>query len=110
MQLYRQGLRCVAQSERVYQNALQAHYKCGHKRLPSGITDVTTANKHIEIKRWSRYKHSLGQILAYDFYDPKLHLEVHLFGKYPEHKKEIAKKVFDRYNITVVDLEKGREP
>lgn len=101
----RRGMRCFAQSERIYQKALQAHYKCGHKRLPSGISDVTTVDRHIEIKKWSNYKHSIGQLLAYDFYDKKPILEVHLFGKYPEYKKEIAKRVFEKYNITVVDLE-----
>jgi hypothetical protein len=105
MLVYRQGLRCVAQSERVYQKALQAHYKCGHKRLPSGITDITTEDRHIEIKKWTLYKQAVGQILAYDFYDPKPILEVHLFGRYPDKKKDIARKIFDRYNIIVVDLE-----
>lgn len=106
----RRGLRIFAQSERAYQNALQAHYKCGHKRLPSGISDVTTEDRHIEIKRWPQWKQSVGQILAYNFYDPKPILEAHLFGKYPSHKKDIAKKVFDRYNIIVVDLEDPTGP
>jgi hypothetical protein len=100
----KRNLRCLAQSERVYQNALQAHYKCGHKRLPSGISDVTTADRHIEIKRWPLYKQALGQLLAYDYYDKKPILEAHLFGEYPDEKKEIAIKIFNKYNISVVDL------
>lgn len=101
---------CLCRQESVYQHALQARYGYGHKRLPSGISDVTTADRHIEIKRWCLYKQALGQLLAYDFYDKKPILEAHLFGIYPEHKKNVARRVFDRYNITVVDLEAPSEP
>ena len=31
-------------------------------------------------------------------------LEAHLFGEYPVEKKEIARKIFNSYNIVVVDL------
>lgn len=98
---------CLCRQERVYQHALVAKHGHGHKRLPSGISDVTTPDRHIEIKRWPLYKQALGQLLAYDYYDKKPILEAHLFGRYPEHKKEVAKKVFDRYNIIVVDLGEG---
>jgi hypothetical protein len=101
----RPSVRCFAQSERIYQKALQAHYKCGHKRLPSGISDITNVDRHIEIKKWCNWKFSIGQLLAYNYYDNKPILEAHLFGKYPEYKKEIAKRVFDKYNIMVVDLD-----
>ena len=72
--------------------------------MNNGITDITTPKKHIEIKEYTMWKHALGQILAYDYYDPKEKLEVHLFGEYPPEKKEIAKAVFDKYNITIVEI------
>lgn len=90
--------------EKVYQKALERKYGYGHKRLPCGITDITTPDKHIEIKRWSQNKQAIGQLLAYNYYDEKNILEAHLFGEYPVEKKEIAKKIFKLYNIVVVDL------
>ena len=90
--------------EKIYQKSLQAKCGYGHKRLPCGITDITTPKKHIEIKEYTMWKHALGQILAYDYYDPKEKLEVHLFGEYPPEKKEIAKAVFDKYNIMIVEI------
>ena len=91
--------------ERMYQNALKNRYNYGHKHLKSGITDITTPDKHIEVKKWAQWKHGLGQLLAYDYCDPKEKLEVHLFGEYPDDKKNLACEIFDRYNIIVVDLE-----
>lgn len=90
--------------EKIYQKNLQLRYGYGHKRLPCGITDITTPKKHIEIKEYSLWKHALGQILAYNHYDPKENLEVHLFGEYPTEKKEIAKAVFNKFDITVIDV------
>lgn len=91
-------------TERHFQKQLQARIGYGHKRLPSGITDITTPTKHIEIKNWRQWKFALGQLLAYDYYDKKDRLEVHMFGDYPEKNKEIARAVFDSYNIHVHDI------
>ena len=57
--------------EKVYQKALERKYGYGHKRLPCGITDITTPDKHIEIKRWNQNKQAIGQLLAYNYYDKK---------------------------------------
>ena len=94
--------------EAYYQKIIQKSTGGVRKYLPSGITDVTTPTKHIEIKTWNSYKHSLGQLLAYDHYDKKEILEVHLFSadtKYPDEKKQIAIEVFTKYNIKVIDLD-----
>lgn len=98
---------CVASQhkEKYYQQILQKKYGYSHKHLPCGISDITTPNKHIEIKIWKSYKEALGQILSYNYCDQKDILEVHLFGEYPEHKKKIAKDIFKNYNINVIDLE-----
>lgn len=91
--------------ERAYQQALQKKYNYGHKHLKCGITDITTPTKHIEIKKWNCWKESLGQLLAYNHYDKKPELEAHMFGNYAEYKKEIAREVFAKYNIKVIDLD-----
>ena len=96
-------IRCL--SEAYYQKIIQKSTNGYRKALPSGITDVTTRHRHIEIKKWNNWKFALGQILAYDFYDKKEALEVHMFGEYPHTKKMVAKQVFDKYNIMVIDLE-----
>lgn len=92
--------------ERRYQHALQKSLGYGHKFLPCGISDVTTPEKHIEIKRWSAWKHSLGQLLAYNYCDPKKQLEAHMFGEYPSDKKRLAVEIFSTYNIKVIDTER----
>lgn len=90
-------------SERYFQRILQKQYRASHKYLKCGITDITTAKKHIEIKRWPQWKHCLGQLLAYNYCDPKLYLEAHLFGPYCDKKKDVAIEIFHKYNITVYD-------
>jgi hypothetical protein len=94
--------------ERYYQRILSSRYGGAPKYLPCGITDITTKTQHIEIKRWPLYKHSLGQLLAYNAYDPKPYLEAHFFGYYPDHKKAIARQILSKYDILVVDLTKYR--
>lgn len=42
-----------------------------HKKVKYGVTDITTENEHIEIKKWSDYKHALGQLCSYNQCDKK---------------------------------------
>lgn len=92
--------------ERTFQKSIQHKLGYGHKKLPCGVTDVTTKTTHIEIKKWCQWKHGMGQILAYNYYDKKPHLAACFFGEYPEEKKMIAMKVLEHYNIQVIDLTK----
>ena len=106
MQNIKNGTRHIGKlRETYYQTIITKKTGGSRKYLPCGITDVTTHNKHIEIKKWHNWKHSVAQLLSYNFYDNKPILEAHMFGEYPEQKKIIAKKVFEHYNIIVVDLD-----
>jgi hypothetical protein len=51
--------------ERYYQELLEKHLNAKHTKLACGITDLTTSEYHIEIKKWNMYKHALGQLTAY---------------------------------------------
>jgi hypothetical protein len=73
--------------ERV-QKKLEAKTGYTHKKCETGIIDLFSERDKIiiEIKRWSLYKHALGQLLAYKTSYPDYQLQVHFFGKIP--KKE----------------------
>ena len=51
----------------------------GHKKLKSGITDITTDFIHAEIKNWDSWKDAIGQLCVYQINDPKEKLEVYFF-------------------------------
>jgi hypothetical protein len=82
-----------------YQNVLEHVLNGKHKVLPSGITDITTDNFHAEIKKWNKWKQALGQLLAYDTYDPRKELQVYLFNQYSIQNKIIAINTFKKYDI-----------
>ena len=68
-------------NEAFYQIIVEKYLNGTHKRLESGITDVTNNDTHAEIKRWARYKEGLGQLLTYNRDDPKERLQMYFFGK-----------------------------
>lgn len=70
-------------TEEDYQVVLQKYLKGKHKKLALGITDITTDAFHAEIKMWGCYKEAIGQLLAYNFNDPRENLHVYFFGKAP---------------------------
>lgn len=74
--------------EKYYQLILEKLTSGKHKQLQCGITDITTENAHIEIKSWCAWKSALGQLICYDFDDPKEHLYVYLFGEKPHYSKQ----------------------
>lgn len=86
-------------SEKHYQAILERVTGGTHKVLPSGITDITTADMHGEIKQWRKWKHSLGQLLAYNACDWRPNMNVYLFDKYTKQKKKTALNVFSAYDI-----------
>ena len=86
-------------SEIFYQRVLENVLQGKHKKLACGITDITTNTLHAEIKAWPKWKHAIGQLLVYDAFDNKNSLHVYLFNKYPIKKKDMAIKVFQKYNI-----------
>lgn len=70
----------LKRSEAYYQRMLEVILGGGHKMLDSGTTDITTASFHAEIKKWSAWKHAVGQLLCYNADDPKDSKRMYLFG------------------------------
>jgi hypothetical protein len=86
-------------NESYYQKIVEEVLQGKHKVLQSGITDVTNADTHAEIKQWKKYKYLVGQLLSYNMYDNKPNLQAYMFGDYLPAKKKVALKVFNYYNI-----------
>ena len=92
--------------ESFYQKLLENHYNATHKKLPSGITDITTDNMHAEVKNWECYKEAKGQLDFYNLDDPKEELHVYFFGN-RSHKEDFKQRVcdtFNKYGIKVFDM------
>lgn len=92
-------------NEDFYQKVLEKFYKATHKVVQAGITDITTEDTHIEIKRWKCWKEVAGQLFAYNAYDPKFNLSAIMFGKYASDCKESAISILSNSNIKVQEAE-----
>jgi hypothetical protein len=93
---------CVVQNkknEEFYQKIVESYLGGTHKNVETGVTDVTTASTHAEIKNWDSYKDAIGQLAAYNAVDPKEKLQVYLFGKASQNQMEKAYGVFQTCNI-----------
>lgn len=93
---------CVVQNkknEEFYQKVVESYLGGTHKNVETGVTDVTTASTHAEIKNWDSYKDAIGQLTAYNAADPKEKLQVYLFGKASQKQMEKAYSVFQTCNI-----------
>jgi hypothetical protein len=68
----------------------------------SGLIDVLTTDELIEIKHISKWKHALGQVLAYNI-DHKKAPRIHLFYERPEELADLPliTEVCDQFNIKV---------
>ncbi len=66
----------------------------------SGIIDLLTHDKIIEIKSANKWKHAIGQILSYSLDFPNHNKCIYLFGE--SHDKHIIQKVCSKYEIEVV--------
>lgn len=91
-------------NEKFYQLLLEEYLKGTHKKLKSGITDVTAEKVHAEIKEWSCWKEAIGQLITYNLEDPKEELHVYLFGKYKKNCKSIAVDVFRSQGMKVFEF------
>jgi hypothetical protein len=67
-------------TEAFYQPVVEKYLGGGHKNLRFGVTDVTTDDAHAEIKNWECMHEAVGQLLLYNFLDPKKELHIYLFG------------------------------
>lgn len=89
-------------SEAFFQSILETYLQGSHKSVKSGVTDITTDTIHAEIKDWSSWKYALGQLLAYNFSEPKLYLHVYLFStmRPKKEKRDEVFTIFKQHNIT----------
>lgn len=79
--------------EKTVQEKLEKQLGYKHMKCQTGIMDLFSREDRIiiEIKRWSQYKHALGQLIAYGSEYPGFQLRVHLFGKIPTDDKTFLK-------------------
>ena len=67
-----------------YQELLERELGGKHLHIAGvGITDITTPDAHIEIKRWRQWKEALGQLTAYQNAVPRRLSCVYFFGPRP---------------------------
>lgn len=71
----------VVRNEEYYQRVLESVLQGTHKKLPCGITDITTPEFHAEIKNWKSWKEAIGQLLCYNHDDPRPSMRMYMFGK-----------------------------
>jgi hypothetical protein len=91
-------------NEVFYQGILEQFLKGTHKKLLSGVTDVTTDTCHAEIKEWCCYKEGIGQLMAYNVCDPKEKLEMYMFGNYSNGCKDAAASIISACNIQLYEF------
>lgn len=91
-------------NEDFYQDILEKHFNATHKKLPIGITDITTEDTHIEIKRWSCWREAFAQLILYNSHDPKEKLHACFFGEYTQPAKDLAISSLKQQNITCFEL------
>jgi len=84
----------VRKNEDYYQSLLSARMNAGHMSITGvGTTDITTADAHIEIKKWSGYHEVIGQLAKYNRAVKRPRLCVYFFG--PEPRKERYEQILD---------------
>ena len=79
-----EGVVVRRKDEKYYQNILEK--TLGARRLHIkglGITDLTTEDAHIEIKKWNRFHEVVGQLEKYNLRAPRKYKRVYFFGPSP---------------------------
>lgn len=74
---------------------------------PVGFIDVLSDTEVIEVKYYKKWKHGLGQVLAYQSFYPRLEKRLHLFA----HKGDLdtgeifafAKSVCDEFSVVTFE-------
>jgi hypothetical protein len=108
--------------ETFYQSVVERYLRGTHKRLESGyITDISTEDTHVEIKKWKNFRESIGQLLSYNAEDHKPYLQVYLFGTKTNKIKEVATRIFksldikmftfdiDTKHVDIIDLDTNKK-
>ena len=95
----------IKKREQFFQKLLENHYGARHKKLKSGVTDITTDDFHGEIKIWDMWKHALGQLMCYNAENEKHEMRVYLFGSCDSTKKITIIERFKSFDIRVFYFE-----
>ena len=90
-------------SEAVYRSNLRQYFGgVIEQRVATGYVDlVTPCKKIIEVKKYQRYSHAIGQILCYKPYFPDYLPYIALFGKKFTSKKTVLY-IAETYNIGLI--------
>jgi hypothetical protein len=96
-------------NEDFYQDILEKYFKATHKKLAIGITDITTEDTHIEIKRWSCWREAFAQLILYNSFDPKEKLHACFFGEYAQPAKALAIASLKQQNILCFELQNTQD-
>lgn len=96
-------------NEDFYQYILEQHFNATHKKLKIGITDITTDDTHIEIKRWSCWREAYAQLLLYNSHDPKEKLHACFFGDFAQCAKDLAIESLRQQNIVCFELHQTQD-
>jgi hypothetical protein len=99
----------VKKNEDFYQDILEKYFKATHKRLAIGITDITTEDTHIEIKRWSCWREAFAQLILYNSHDPKEKLYACFFGEFAQPAKTLAIASLKQQNIICFELQNTQD-
>ena len=95
--------------ELYYQRLLEQYLNAKHMRLECGITDITTSEFHVEIKKWGSYKQVYGQLEVYQAqcWRPKLYAV--FFGTTTQKNKDLAISIFKSKGIGVYEIDNRDE-
>jgi hypothetical protein len=91
--------------EQYYQLFLERYLNAKHLRLKCGITDITTPEFHVEIKKWSDYKKVYGQLEVYQAQSWRSKLYAVFFGKTSQKNKDLAISIFKEKGIGVYEFD-----
>ena len=86
-----------------FQSVLEIFHEATYKRLKSGNTDISTGSMHATITKWSSWKETLGQLIAYNLEDPKEELHAYFFGHCNDDIKTVAVKTLQAHKIDVYE-------
>lgn len=99
-------------NEKHYQRILEKQFKAGHMHIQSvGYPDITTANAHIEVKRWRDYHQVQGQLAKYNHKEPRPRKCVYFFGPLPDKRRlQLISELMEEARIEMFSFDENDVP
>ena len=99
-------------NERSIQDSLEYRLKDSRREEYAGLycgkIDLIFENKIIEIKKFSQWKHALGQILVYALNFPSMNRNLILFkGEIDFKKLDVIKSICESYDVNVLSIDRA---